>query len=226
METVCCILNSYCAPVLDSASKLPESIDKLKDEKIADQKSIIDLQSKLIEKKYQELGTVQTVVQSEMKSYSSVLEDTCSKALAPTKIKAAMKKAAADEDRSRNLVIYGLPEEEEEILENRVTEVLGNLNEKPKILNCCRIGKDTADRIKPVKFTLSSPDFVRQILSKTKLLKGVERYESIYICPDRSVEQRLAHKKLTDELKVKRTNEPKRIHIIKNNKIVSFDKGE
>ncbi len=172
---------------------LPDRIEKLKDEQISAQKSIIELQSKLIEKKDEELGTVKTVVQSEMKSYSSMLSATCSKALAPKKMKVAMKKVAEEEDRSKNLIIYGLKQEDDEIIEDKVSEVLGHLNEKPKFFNCSRIGRATADRVKPIKFTLSSSDLVWQILRKTKLLKEVEGYESVYISPDRSVEDRLAY---------------------------------
>ena len=228
LESLCCILDSYCAPVLASASELPDSINKLKDEKISDQKTIIELQRKLIDKKDDELGTVKSVVKSQMESYSSVLKSTCSKALAPTKMKAAMKRVADDEDRSRNLIIYGLKEDDNEILVDKVCGVLEHLNEKPRIVSCCRIGKDTSDRVsvKPVKITLSGSDSVRQILIKTKLLKEVEGCKSIYICPDRSIEHRLAYKKLIEELKLKRTNEANKVHVIKNNKIVSFEKDE
>ncbi len=217
-------INTYCAPVLVSASELPDSINKLKDEKITDQKTIIDLQSKLIEKKNEELVTVKEVVKSEIKSYSTVVKDTCSKALAPTKMKSAIKRAAVEEDRSKNLIIYGLPEEDKEIPESRVLQVLDQLNEKPRILSCCRLGKVTADKVRPLKFSVSSSDFVRQILNKTKLLKEVVGYRSIYVCPDRSVVQRTAHKKLTEELKQKRANDSSKVHVIKNNKVVSFEK--
>ncbi len=228
LETVVCLMNSYCMPVLESAVELSDNINKLKDEKITDQKSIIELQTKLIEKKVGELDTVRTVVQSEIKSYSSVVENTCNKALAPRKIKVAMKKVSEDEDRSRNLMIYGLKEDDDEILESKVSEVLNHLNEKPKLLNCCRIGKKAVVSVRPVKFTLSSSDQVRQILRKTKLLKEVEGCDSTYICPDRSDEDRLAYKKLTEELKLKKTNnnDPNIVYVIKNYKIVSFQKND
>ena len=40
LETLVCILDSYCTPVLTTAAELPTVIDELKDEKIADQKTI------------------------------------------------------------------------------------------------------------------------------------------------------------------------------------------
>ncbi len=228
LETVVCLLNSYCVPVLESAVELPDNLNKLKDEKITDQKSIIKLQAKLIEKKDGELDTVKNVVQSEIKSYSSVVMDTCNRALAPKKMKVAMKKVSEDEDRSKNLIIYGLKEDDDETPETKVSEVLNHLNEKPKISNCCRVGKESIGKVRPVKFTLSSSDLVRQILRKTKLLKEVEGCKTIYIYPDRSVEDRLAYNKLTEELKLKRANnnDPNIVYVIKNYKIVSFSKND
>ena len=58
LESICVILNAYTAPVLDSASNMAEELKSLKDEKISDQKTIIELQEKLIVKKEEELNTV------------------------------------------------------------------------------------------------------------------------------------------------------------------------
>ncbi len=171
-----------------------------------------------------DLECVKATVQTEMKSYSSALKETCAQALAPNKMQAAIKKAANEEDRSKNLMIFGLPEVNDEDLNSRVSEVLQHLNEKPRIVSCCRVGKGTTKGVKPVKFTLSASDSVRQILGKTKLLKEVEGFRAIYICPDRSPDDRLAYKRLTDELKMRRNKEPFRVHVIRNFKVVTFDK--
>ena len=48
--------------------------------------------------------------------------------------------------------------------------------------------------------------------------------ECIIICPDRSLEERRAYKKLVEEVKQKRTTEPDKVHVIKNNKIVSLER--
>ena len=109
-------------------------------------------------------------------------------------------------------------------LEKEVCDVLVHLGEKPRIVDCCRMGKDSPDggpAVKPVKFTLAGTDHVRQILSKTRRLREVEGYTAVYICPDRSVERRAAFKKLVEVVKQKRIDEPNKVHIIKNNKIVS-----
>ena len=229
LEAACCLLDQYCNPVLEAASVLS---DKLKEEKIRDQESIIELQQKLIQKKDEELGavksTVQSTVQTELKSYSSVLKTTCSRALGPRRMQAAMKSVAEAEDRSKNLIVYGLAEQKNENLESKVLQVLEHLDEKPRIVSCCRLGKDTADggpAVKPVKFVLAGTDHVRQILSKTRRLREVEGYTSVYISPDRSVESRVAHRALVVEMKTKRTDEPNKVHSIRNNRVVSLEKG-
>ena len=74
---------------------------------------------------------------------------------------------------------------------------------------------------RPVKFSLSSSDHVAQLLRSAKLLRTKDGYRSIYICPDRTVEECKAFKKLVDELNKKRNTEPDKVHYIKNNKIVS-----
>lgn len=224
LETVCCILDTYAVPMLQNAHPLPDNISKLRDEKISDQAVIIDLQGKLIEKKDDEIKSVKSTVKCEMKSYSSAVRKTCAEALAPKKIKTAIRKAADEKDRAKNLIIHGMKEEEEEVLECEVNKILEHLNEKPRISSCCRVGITTTDRVRPVRFTLSSSDLVQQILKKSKLLKDVVGLNTTYICPDRSFEDRLIHKKLVEELKQKRTKEPNKVHHIRNNKIVSTDK--
>ena len=227
VETMIDIMSAYCSPLLTSATNLQQEIDQLKNEKIADQNTVIKLQGQLIEQKSDELTSVQTTVKSELKSWSSVVKNSCSKALAPKKMKAALKRASEEEDRSQNLVIYGLPEKNDEILEKRVLEVLENIDEKPRIVSCCRMGKTVSDggpAIKPIKFTLSGSDHVRRVLSKARKLREVEGYDSVYISPDRSAEQRAAFRKLVLEVKQKRNLEPGRVHFIRNNKIVSSEK--
>ena len=47
---------------------------------------------------------------SELKSYSSVVQESCSAALAPQKIVLAVKQVNKDVDRSRNIVVFGVAE--------------------------------------------------------------------------------------------------------------------
>ena len=105
LETVCCILDNFAVPLLEKGVDLFDNVEKFKDEKIEDQKSIIELQQKLILKKEEELITVQTTVQNtvqaEMKTYSSVVSKSCNAALASKKIQAAVRKVAQKDDTRR-----------------------------------------------------------------------------------------------------------------------------
>ena len=90
LETVCCILDQYAIPWLEKTAPFPEELGKLKDEKISDQETIINLQNKVIEKQEESLksvqSAVQTTVETEMKSYSSAVSKSCSEAFAPKRI--------------------------------------------------------------------------------------------------------------------------------------------
>ncbi len=222
LETVCRVLNSFVVPLLESATTMSADYQNLKDEKITDQKSIIVLQNKLIEKNEAAITLMQTTAKNEIKSYSAAVTKTCSSVLTPKKIQAAVKKVSENNDRSKNLIIYGVKEEESEVLEQRVVEILGEVDEKPRVQDCCRIGLNKEQQCRPIKFSLSSHEHVTQVLRKSKMLRTKEGFKSVYICPDRSVEERRAFKKLLEELKKSRDAEPNKVFYIKNNKIVGF----
>ena len=229
LESVCSLLESFCIPTLQAAMlKCDEQNRKI----IDSQETIIDLQAETIKNREkeiaslkntvkEELKSVHTTVQSEMKSYSSVLSKTCSAALSEKKIRAAVKSATEREDRNRNVVIYGVEETPDEILTERTSEILIEIGENPAVKDCCRIGLKRGKAPRPVKLCLSSPDIVQQVLRKARLLRTKEGYRAVYICPDRTVEERIAYKKLLDELKTKREAEPDKLFSIRNNKVVS-----
>ena len=210
------------------------------EEKIDDQKSIIELQQKLLNQKEEGLKCVETVVQTAvqeelksvkttletgMKSYSSALTGTCSAALSQKKILSAVKSATEKEDRMKNVIIYGMEESDTEDLPERVSNILQEIGEKPTLRDCCRIGVKRSTYARPIKFTVSSSDMACQVLRKARLLRSKEGFKSVYVCPDRTVEERRAHKKLVQELKVKRVAEPDKFYVIRNNEVVSVSKN-
>ena len=87
--------------------------------------------------------------------------------------------------------------------------VLAQINEKPVVIDCCRVGNGEAFRskVRPIKFTLSSKNPAFQVLRRAKLLRNAEGYNGVYICPDRTLEERRAFKKLIDEVAQKRAAE-------------------
>ena len=232
LETVCYLLDGFCLPWLGKAD---DDIQTLNCEKIADQREVVDLQKKLITKQEEqlsavkttvatELSAVKTTVATEMQSYSGILTKSCTAALAPKKIQAAVMKVADTTERSRNVMVYGLEEKDNEQLEKRVEEVLMEIDEKPLMEQCVRVGVRKEGTMRPVKFTLKSHLHVQRILSNARKLRTKDGFGSIYISPDRSLEERRAYKKLVEELKLKRSQETGKVHILKNNKIVSFNR--
>ena len=222
LECICFMLDAFAAPHMQCAVN---RVEELTLEKNSDQEKIIDLQSQLIEKKEAEISSLQTTVKEEMMSYSAALTKTCAAALAPKKITAAIRTVTEKEDRSKNVIVYGLPESSDEKLSETVSDVISEIGEKPVISDCTRVGIKRPAKIRPVKFSLSNSDIVTQILRKSKLLRTKEGKSSIYFCPDRTADERRAHKKLWDQIKQKRLSEPNKTHIIRENRIISFEKN-
>ena len=225
LETVCYILDSFSIPLLENPVPIVERVCELQEEKIDDQAKILKLQHDLIVRRDNELKAVHETVQSEMKSYSSVVSKSCSSALAPKKIEAAVRKVADKEDRSRNVIVYGVGETDNEVVKEKVESLLTEIGEKPVVRDCCRVGVKRPQVKTPrlIKFSLSNSSHVQQVLRSARQLHGKEGYRLVYICPDRTAEERKAHKKLLELLKEKRQSEPSRYHYIRNNKVLSFD---
>ena len=83
------------------------------------QKKIISLQSELLECKEEKLDSVKTVVQSsvcetvekEMKTFSSVVQSGCKeKPISQTLLKKVIQDVVTTEDRSKNVMVFGLSE--------------------------------------------------------------------------------------------------------------------
>ena len=133
-------------------------------------------------------------METELKSYSSALTKTFTTALAPKKLRAAVKSVADKEDPSRKFMIYGLEENSGEDLQDKVSEVLAEIEEKPLIRDCCRVAFNKENGKRPIKFSLSSSDMVNQILRKAKSLRTKEGYRHIYISSESTVDERRAFK--------------------------------
>ena len=128
LETVCCVLDQYAIPWLEKTALFPEELGKLKDEKISDQETIINLQNKVIEKQEESLksvqSAVQTTVETEMKSYASAVSKSCSEAFAPKRIQTVVRKIAVKEETMKNVIVYGVSETEGEDVRSKVEHVL------------------------------------------------------------------------------------------------------
>ena len=185
---------------------------------------IIDLQDQVIQLKDEirnvESAALTKTVQRDLKSYSAILTQNCSAALAPMKIQEAVSKAsvprADQEDRSKNLMIFGLPEEPAGgAVDATVTSLLEELNEKPLLDSCIRLGSKVEGKVRPVKVTLKSRDSLLVLLRKACELRKSDSYSRVYIEPDRSFEERVERRKSIKTLNELRHEHPDRKYILR-----------
>jgi len=216
------LLNNCCLPLMSSGRT---TIEQLQEEKISDQRTVIELQEKLICKKDGDLGLVSQTVQKELKSYSSALQQSCSTALSPKNIATAVKKMTKEEDRTKEVVVFGVDEEAGECVTTKVSTILEQLEEKPRIMGCRRIGQRVTGESKkrPIIFSVKSTDIVYQILKKAKRLKDIEDFKTVYISPNRTLDERISRQKLVNELKERRLGDPTGHYFIRKGEIVKAD---
>ncbi|KAL5270055.1 hypothetical protein ACHWQZ_G003514 [Mnemiopsis leidyi] len=194
------------------------------------QRDVVKLQRELLSEKEKQLSdlratvvaSVEDTVKAEFKSYSSVVQKTQSPVIAPSTLKSVVRTVVEEGDRSRSVMVFGLEEKKDEKLRDMVSELLLELNEKPK-MEVTRIGSSTS-KTRPVKVTIGSSVIAREILRKSKQLKNTAKFKTVYISPDRTIEQREEHKTLVLELKRRQADEPNKRHYIKENCVCSVEK--
>jgi hypothetical protein len=131
-----------------------------------------------------------------------------------------------EEDRSKNLMIFSLPEQESEELISLVNDVFQTIGEKPRN-EACRVGKKAAGRkVRPVIVTAASSTIVNQILARSKSLRKSKKFSTVFVSPDRSLEQRQEERELVANMKKLFTEQPDKVHFIRDSTIVSVDKTD
>ncbi len=215
---------------------LRQDLDSVKTELILSQDSVIKLQSEMLESQSNQLKAMQSTVQStvqetvhaEIKSYSKALTDNVSASahtstFSAKNLKSVVRDIVDQEDRSRNLMIFGLKEEAGEQTDVKIEEILQRIGEKPTV-EAVRVGQHKTDRARPVKVTLRTCSAVHQVLVKAKNLRVDDQYKDVFICPDRTPEERTPHKQLVLDLKSRLKLEHNRKHYIRSGRVISEDK--
>ena len=143
------------------------------------QATVIQLQKELLESKNRQLQLLQNttkssvaeIVKAEFVSYSNAVQEkpSLSPALAPETLKSVVHNVLGEEERSRSLMVFGLPEEGDEQLRDKLSAVFQEIGQKPR-LEAIRLGekKDNATRARPVRVTLYNTSTAKQILAKTE----------------------------------------------------------
>ena len=96
-----------------------------------------------------------------------------------------------------------------------LTDIFQHIDTQPEVVEQYRIGTVKAGYNRPIKVKLRRPDEVRDVLIKAKKLKGHDTLGSIFISPDRSLAERAAHKKLIEDMKKRREEDPSKYFFIR-----------
>jgi hypothetical protein len=211
-------------------------IEELNSQVIKGQAKVITLQEELLKNKDDQLASVRTTVRDEVatvnsaviteirSSWSKVVAQGRSQPITTASLKEAVKSAVSEEDKSRNFVIFGKAEEVNEDVANTVDQVLRDINEKPRVIECIRIGTPANGKPRPIKVKLPSSDAVLSVLRNAKALKDSNTNKATFIGPDRSKEERAAHKKLVEKMRAKMKEEPENYHYIQRGMVISVKK--
>ena len=137
---------NFVEDLMNYAKELKTVNSSLKCKLISCQEENISLRKELAECKAEQIDVLKTTVtdsvRAEFKSYSSVVQQSPPNepTMSSSTLQSVVKRVVEEEDRSRNLVIFGLAEADGEKITAKVGEVFEALGEKPSV-DAYRIGK-------------------------------------------------------------------------------------
>ena len=209
---------------------LEQKLLRSQDTAIYSQEQVIKAQQQLIAKQSAEIdqigvtvkNSVTETLKSEMKStYSSVLGESGA-GLSTATLKQVHRDLKEEEGRSCNFMIFGLKESADESVEDKVKDLLSEIEEKPKCTDISRVGKKCDSVTRPIQVSVSSSSVVDQILSKSSKLRVCDEFQYVFLGPDRTKGERIERRKLVEELKKKREADPKLKFVIRRGKVVNI----
>ena len=221
-------LHSVVQEIAEENRNLLAEKTRLQDSLLESQETVIELQKELLECKDGQLQSVEKVVKSEIRSYSEAVESAKGPKTASVSVKEVQKvvqNVVEAEDRSKNIIVFGLKEADDEDINVIIDEVLENVGCKPRH-ESVRIGfkKQTepdSNKHRPVKVSVASSAHVMAILRSAKRLKSVERFKNVFISPDRTTEERKSRREAVALLRKKTLDNPDKRFFIRNNKVLS-----
>jgi hypothetical protein len=208
-------------------------LDQLKDEQIVLQKQLIDCQS-------EQINSVQKTVKTEMKTWADVARRnvTQNKVLTATTVKEAVRAVNEEEERSKNLIIYGVAEDKNDLVEKdcasneKLHEIVKSVRRVTlsddslpvQGVKVYRLGKKAPNSNRPIKVEFQCSGDVENILKNAHKLKAKDDLKSVYVSPDRTKEQRAEHSKLVKQMKQMISTDGSKHYFIRDNKVNCVDK--
>ena len=214
---------------LELCKSAASKVDELKSEKLASQKQ-------LLQAREDQLNSMQNVVKTEIKSWADVVKNSGNNqesTVSTETVKEAVKSVNAEELRSKNLIIYNVSEATEaRQLRQLVAEVVVQTNTEQEVavpdhtrINRMGTRSSNSRRPRPIKVELRSSEEVQKVLRNSYKLNETPVYQHIYVAPDRTREERMAHSKLVTEMKELISSDPSKHYFIRNGKVNSVDKA-
>ena len=173
---------------------------------------------------------MQNTVEEKMSSWAAVVKKNSTNKFTQKEVKKAVKSAINESDREYNVVMFNVEEQDEEDpSENYDTVVASDIINSTGLyavegdFTTERIGALEKDKNRPLKVKFDFKSTAFDLLAKAKNLKDNEDYGHVFIVPDRSREERLEHRKLVEQLKLIRTQNPEKRCYIWNKTIHKED---
>ena len=225
------------ASMLDRSVELLRSasadLDCMKREQLESQSKLLKVQDELSVKKSDQLDAVKNTVEEKMSSWAAVVKkNSGTNKVSQKEVKKAVKCAINESDREYNVVMFNVEEQEEEDPSETydVDTALDIMNSAGLVavegegrFTAERIGTFDKDKKRPLKVKFDFKSMAFSLLAKAKNLKDNEEYGQVFIVPDRSREERIEHRKLVEQLKLIRTQNPEKRCYIWNKAIHKED---
>ena len=223
------------ASLLDRSGQLLRSasadLDCLKREQLESQCKLLKVQDELSVKKSAQLDAVKNTVEEKMSSWAAVVKkNSGTNKVSQKEVKKAVKCAINESDREYNVVMFNVEEQkEEDPSENYDADTALDIMNSAGLdavegeYTTERIGTLDKEKNRPLKVKFDFKSTAFSLLAKAKNLKDSEEYGQVFIVPDRSREERIEHRKLVEQLKLIRTQNPEKRCYIWNKAIHKED---
>jgi gas vesicle protein len=198
---------------------------------------VMETQNQLIERQKEDIAAVKNTVKTEIKSWADVVKKnvTQDRQFTAKSVKEAVKAVNEEEERSKNLIIYGIEEIEDgdwdTVLKvDPLPSIVKSISEQINCSDCdirnfYRIGNKAKGKVRPIKVEFLTSNDITNYLKNAHKLKSNESFKSVYLAPDRSLEQRVAHHKLVIKMKELIKNDNSKHYFIRDNKVKCADKN-
>ena len=203
-------------------------VDQSKSNQIRLQEDLLSVKEEVLTSKNEQIAAFTSTVKTEIKSFADVLGSGSGTVISQKNIEKAVKTAVVEQERLHNVMLYCMEESQSidpgvshESDREQVAEVMHEIGVVSGNVLVERVGERKDDNHRPVRVIFERKEEVTNVLARARRLKDSENFSSVFLGPDRTVEERKAHRKLVDELKVKRTQSPDMIFYIKENAVCS-----